>query len=255
MKIIPPNDDDRLWSASQQRGWFQFSGPLRFLLLVIVMICLVIGLWYLLSPARRSYETADLPIIHADDTPFKVKAEDQGIPSIKHQDKLVYGRISGDPEEALVEHILPDPETPLDHLNETSPLKMVDQYVPEDKAIENEDISPSPPPAEATLSSIEDLIETLPEDKKTPKNAEKEGVNFIQLGSLKSYDLAEAEWSRLSKKHADIFAGHDPIIQDVDLGENQGIYYRLRIGLASEDKAKKFCASLKERKVECLVIH
>ncbi len=260
-----PNDDDRLWKDTKPKGWFRFSPPLRYVLLLALLIGCVIGLWYLLSPARRNYNTAALALIRADDTPYKVKAKDQGIPSIKHQDKLVYGRIRKDQKDPPVEHILPDPELPLAHIQEdTSSIKMVDQYIPQDIDLEKNTQTSSSPPKETSSSfaSIEDLIEDLPQEK--PTDAEKtvenekipQGHSLIQLGSLKSYDLAESEWKRISAKHKDILDNFTSLIQKVDLGAEKGIYYRLRTGpFENKEKAQDACALLKERKVECLVVH
>jgi cell division protein FtsN len=192
-------------------------------------------------------------------TPYKVKAKDQGLPNIKHQDKLVYGRIRNDEETPPVEHILPDPEPPTAQITEgESTLKMVDQYVPEDIEIEKVAESPlkDPKDAPSSLVSIEDLIEDQPSEKPASGKKVAKGNILIQLGSLKSQDLAESEWKRISQKHQDVLGGLDSTIQKVDLGADQGIYYRLRTGpFESHEEAKKICASLKERKVDCLVIH
>lgn len=250
-----PNDDDRLWKESRQRGWFRFSSPLRYVVFLIVLVCLVIALWYLLSPIGQSYNKADLALLRADETPYKVKAQDQGLPNIKHQDKLVYRRIRNDQDTPPVEHILPDPEPPTAQMREgESTLKMVDQYNPKDndeleKVAESNDTS-------SPLVSIEDLIEENPSEKLAVKKKISKGNILIQLGSLKSLDMAESEWKRISQKHQDVLNGLDPMIQKVDLGADQGIYFRLRTGpFASDEEAKKICATLKERKVECLVIH
>lgn len=254
-----PNDDDRLWKDSQHDGWFRFGNPLKYILFVIILIALVIGIWYLLSPARRNYQAADLALIRADDNPYKVKAKDQGIPHINHQDKLVYGRIRNDQNAPVVEHILPDPEPLLAEFNEdTSSLKMVEQYTPHDNELEKSVESSAETPS---LQSISDLIEDLPQEKplreekpRALKNNHK-GHILIQLGSLKSHDLAEAEWVRISNKHKDILEGLEPVIQKVDLGAEKGIHYRLRTGyFENADDAKAACTALKERKVECLVI-
>jgi hypothetical protein len=240
-----PNDDDRLWKESEPEGWFRFGTPLKYGIFIILLICLVVGLWYLLSPARRTYAPTDLALIKADETPYKVKAEDQGIPSVKHQDKLVYGRIRNDQNEPPAEHILPDPEGPS--------LKMVKQYIPSDE--DGEKGPAQPPEKETSLTSISDLIEELPEEKSSPEKKKHKGTIFIQLGSLNSNDLAEAEWTRLSRKHKDILDGFDPLIQRVDLGTEKGIQYRLRTGAFENlEDAQKACAQFKERKVECLVI-
>lgn len=251
-----PDDDDRLWKESKEDGWYRFSNPWRYVLFIVLLVGVVIIVWYLASPTRRSYNPSDLALIRADDAPFKVKAKDQGIPSVSHQDKLVYGRIRESQNKPMVEHILPDPEQPLTHLEEDSTtLKMVNQYQPED--LDFEKVSDSPIKEEpSSIASIEDLIGETPKEKPpVEKKMAKERI-YIQLGSLKSYDMAEAEWGRLSKKHKDILGELNPVIQKVDLGEDKGIYYRLRTGpFESDEKAKNVSAALKDRKVECLVIH
>lgn len=255
-----PNDDDRLWRGTQQESWFRFSTPMRYILLLIILVALIICAWYLFAPTNKNYTKVDIPLIRADETPIKVKAEDQGVPGIKHQDKLVYGRIRGDQSAPPVEHILPDPETPIVQIKEDAPpVKMVEQYKPNDGELEKgvernlkEEENDSP-----SISSISDLIpEEEPLKKQEPEKKKGKGTVFIQLGSLKSYDLAESEWIRLSNKHKDIFADLKPTIQKVDLGEEKGIYYRLRTGpYETSEKATVVCSTLKERKVECRVIH
>jgi cell division septation protein DedD len=250
-----PDREDRLWRESGQEGRFRISTPLWYAIFVTFLVALLIGLWYLFAPMRQSFDKVEIPLIRADETAYKIKAEDQGVPSVKHQDKLVYGRIRGDQNETLVEHILPDPEPP--EMLET--LKMVEQYQPDDLEVEKVTESDSPKSEETVSSlifSIEDLIEEEPPAKKqSPEKQAAKGTVFIQLGSLKSHDLAESEWDRLSKKHKDIFSNLKPMIQKVDLGEEQGIYHRLRTGpFDTSEKAAAACASLKERKVECLVI-
>ena len=254
-----PNNDDRFWKESRQKGWFRFPTPLRYIVFMIILVCLVVVLWYLLSPARRSYNNADLALIQADESPFKVKAKDQGLPQIKHQDKLVYGRIRSDQNAPAVEHILPEPESPSAQIKEDPPaLKMVDEYRPENSELEKGANSFSEKSIDTphAIASIEDLIDELPEEKPMVKKKGTKGNTLIQLGSLKSYDTAESEWKRISGKHKDILSEFEPTIQKVDLGATQGIYFRLRTGpFESDEEAKKACATLQERKVECLVIH
>ncbi len=249
-----PNDDDRLWKEPQQEGWFHFSSPLRYIIFLLLLVILIITLWYLYSSANRNDNKIELTLIKTDETPFKIKAEDQGVPNISHQDKLVYGRIRSDQNTPVVEHILPDPHPPLtqnkdDESNDASPMKMVEQYVPQDLELEK------PTELPTRITSIEELIEELPEKKLGLAEKGIQGSIFIQLASLKSQDMAESEWERLSKNHKDILEGLEPTIQKVDLGADQGIYYRLRTGpFENAEEAKKTCTNLKGRKVGCLVI-
>jgi cell division septation protein DedD len=252
---LEPHDDDRLWRESETTSWFRFSSPLRYVIFILILIAVLIGLWYLIAPTRQWYNKADLPLIRADQAPYKIKVAHQGVPSVKHQDKLVYGRIRADENGPITEHILPDPEAPLIQLTEQDPpLKMVEQYAPDDMDLEKTAESPKKKQEPGILSagSIEELLEEIPEEKKV---SEPKGKAFIQLGSLKSYEMAEAEWNRLSKKHPDTLGGLEPLIQKVDLGEEQGIYYRLRTGpFESATKVSEICAHLKAQKVECVVV-
>lgn len=253
-----PNEEDRLWREPEKTSWFTFPNPIRFVIFLIVLVCVLIGLWYLIAPRHPEYDKTNLPLIQAETTAYKIKAESQGVPSVKHQDKLVYGRIRADQTEPVAEHILPDPEPPLPHIKEeTVTLKMVEEYIPEDGDPDKiADITSQKPEAKGViLTSIEDLIEDVSEEKPLPEKKVAKGKVLIQLGSLKGYDIAESEWERLSKKHADVLGTLDPIIQKVDLGEEQGIYYRLRTGpFEDREKASTACGALKERKVECVVV-
>lgn len=256
------SNEDRLWNEPQQKGWFRFPSPIRFIVFLILLVCCIVVVWYFFLSSRRMPQIAELPIVRAEETPFKMKAEDKGVPGINHQDKLVYGRIRNDEQVPPVEHILPDPEPPLAGLKEPSgPIQMVEQYTPEDVVLEKvtEVVSAPSKPAVPAIDSIEALIaKTAPEEKLISEEkpiSSKKGKVLIQLGSLKSHDLAESEWSRLSKKHKDVLGGFDPVIQKVDLGEEKGIYHRLRTGpFETTEKAQKACAALKEKKVECRVI-
>lgn len=246
-------EEDRLWQEPEKE-----SRPniLRYGIFAVFLLGVLIGLWFLISPSHQGHNTADLPLVKADPEPYKMKAENQGVPSVKHQDKLVYGRIRSDKAEPVAEHILPDPELPMPELKEdAAPLKMVEQYAPQDvdpgKIVEvTEDALES-----AALTSIADLIDEGESAPKVPEKNVSKGKVYIQLGSLKSYDQAESEWKRLSKKHADELGKYEPVIQKVDLGADQGIYYRLRTGpFEDTEKASAICESLKGQKVGCVVV-
>jgi len=264
------DNKDRFWAEPQQKGWFHFPSPLRYVLLLVLLVALIVGVWYMLPSSPPPLTKADLPLVRADETPFKIKAEDQGVPGINHQDKLVYGRIRNDESKPSVEHILPPPEAPLVHSNQPS-VQMVEQYIPEDLDIEKVAAKevPSVVPTSSSLVSIEDLLDEIAPVKEPVKDTSstkstppvekttslKQGKVLIQLGSLKSYDLAQEEWTRLSKKHKDTLEGLEPVIQKVDLGVDQGIYYRLRAeGFKTADLAQTACSTLKEAKTDCRVV-
>jgi hypothetical protein len=217
---------------------------------VVFSALLIVVLWYVIAPSRQWYNKVDIPLIRADQAPYKIKVAHQGVPEVKHQDKLVYGRIRADEHGPVTEHILPEPEAPRIHLAAPeAPLKMVEEYAPNDRdpagVLQQKVVNEGEP----QLASIEDLLAEVPEEASVPSSQKA----FIQLGSLKSYELAEAEWERLSKKHPELLKDLKPLIQKVDLGEDQGIYYRLRTGPI--EGAEKVAAGLKDQKVDCVVVH
>ncbi|MDI9637505.1 SPOR domain-containing protein [Kamptonema cortianum] len=265
-----PNDDDRLWQDPKSEGWFRYSSPLRYIILLLLLIALVVGAWYLLMPTRQNYNEKNLLLIQADNTPYKIKAEDQALPGIKHQDKLIYSRIRNDENAPPVEHILPDPEPIfIDAQTDSAPIKMENLYSPEDVQLEKV-VEETPEEKENiafSIASIEELIEgdsekiseevskKASEEAPPPQSKTRQSNVLIQLGSLKSHDLAQEEWKRISGKNKDVLSGLEPLIQKVDLGAEKGIFYRLRTGVENKEQATKACATLIERKVECRVIH
>jgi hypothetical protein len=146
---------------------------------------------------------------------------------------------------------------------------MENLYSPEDVQLEKvaEETLEEKENALLSIASIEELIEgesekisektseKTSEEASPPQNKARQSNVLIQLGSLKSHDLAQEEWKRISGKNKDALGGLEPLIQKVDLGAEKGIFYRLRTGVESQEQAKKVCATLIERKVECLVVH
>lgn len=77
----------------------------------------------------------------------------------------------------------------------------------------------------------------------------------IQLAALRTHERAEAEWKRQKKAHPDILGALNLSVVRVDLGEDKGVFFRLRAGpLKDSASAKKLCGELAKRNVGCLVI-
>ena len=79
--------------------------------------------------------------------------------------------------------------------------------------------------------------------------------HWIQLASLKTREAVEREWKRLTalRNLKPLLKGLKPVYGRVDMGESEGICYRLRVGLFSYENAKILCRKLKEQKVDCIV--
>jgi hypothetical protein len=76
----------------------------------------------------------------------------------------------------------------------------------------------------------------------------------IQLVSVPSEEAANSEWTRLNRKHKDLFANLSPAVTKADLGD-RGTFYRLRAGpLADKAAADALCAALAAEKTGCVVV-
>lgn len=77
----------------------------------------------------------------------------------------------------------------------------------------------------------------------------------IQLAALRTHERAETEWKRQKKAHPDILGALNLFVVRVDLGEDKGVFFRLRAGpLKDAATAKALCGELAKRNVGCLVI-
>lgn len=116
------------------------------------------GAWVFLGGEHSGEEGQDagyqVPVIHPDENPAKVKPEDPGGKDVPDRDKLVYDRLEGTTERSQVEHLLPRPESPL-----PPPLPS-----DESEAALPTDAPPSAPTHEtqAAIPSAEEVIATPP---------------------------------------------------------------------------------------------
>lgn len=85
-------------------------------------------------------------------------------------------------------------------------------------------------------------------------NVSDAGRVTVQLGAFRTRVNAEGGWQRLRAAHPDQLGDRALIMRETDLGD-RGIYYRVRTGpFADVAAAKAFCAQLRARNQNCLVI-
>ena len=85
----------------------------------------------------------------------------------------------------------------------------------------------------------------------TPAVKVASGAPLVQIGAFDSGAIAESEWSRISGRYGDLFAGKAPVVQPHKAGGRT--FYRLRIaGFESRDEARKFCAALIAAGNDCI---
>ena len=73
----------------------------------------------------------------------------------------------------------------------------------------------------------------------------------VQLASMRSQELAEQEWQRLTRLMPDLMSGRQPIIrQSVS---NDRTFYRVSVAAADVVEAAALCAEIKNRNFDCIV--
>lgn len=80
-------------------------------------------------------------------------------------------------------------------------------------------------------------------------------VYRVQLAASRSEEYIRRDWSNYQKRYADIFGGLDASVERAEVGEDNTVWYRLRVGpFASEASAKELCETLSARgiKTGCL---
>ena len=215
------------------------------------------------------------PMILAPKFELKEKPSDPGGMKVPDRDKLVYDRMAGDQGSGgagQVERLLPPPETPIE------PPKAMPKPLEPKTVVEAAPV-PAPPPAapSATSSVAPSLPKTVVKAQPVPKPVAvpvkekpapasaasaptatkatgKAGQGYmIQLSAVRNEANAKSEWARLVKKHADVLAGLELVIQRADLGA-KGVFYRVRGGwFANRGEAKAICNELAKRNVGCLI--
>ncbi|MDF2367286.1 SPOR domain-containing protein [Sneathiella sp.] len=236
-----------------------------------------IGIWYAYDQGVKKGVQLAPPIISADTSPVKVKPDDPGGMDIPNQDKQVFNVLkSGDAPEK-VEKLMPPPEDAIkDEATETAAVSEAEKAADENK-LETliEKATKDAPTADAAASEaaepaekpevMVEKIEPKVEEKKVevaaapvPKKVEEPKTSGplyrVQVGSFRSPDAAEKQWSTLSAKHKSLLSGLNYRVQDVDV-KDKGKYYRLQLGAyGSRDGANKLCSDLKAQKQDCLVV-
>lgn len=230
--------------------------------------------WTVFGP-NSDGTTGQVPLIVAEPEPYKVRPDDPGGMQVENQDKLVYERLDGAPTEEGVENILPPPEMPKQPPAPVAPVEpeppavvapsepvvaetpAVPVAVPvePEPAVEVAEVpEPTPPPAPVQEAVPAPEPVAQPQQSLESFVAALSGDYLIQIAALRSEEVAQSEWDRLSQKHSDLLGSYRPTIVRADLGE-RGIFYRLRAGpLQDRPAAEELCVALAAENVGCLVV-
>ena len=211
--------------ADNRRAFMLFGGAIAVLLLIAFLVLKAYG-----AGTRGPDEP---PRIIADTSPYKSAPEDPGGSQTPNQDISVYDRINGEPGAEDVT-IVEDSEVPM-------PKPAGVQI-----GIRGQDEAPAPRPA----------VDPAPTPAPAPAPVvSAPGSYAVQVAALRSQAEAETMWNTFTGKFGGILpaaSGRD--INRVDRGD-RGIFYQLRVaGFDNKDSASNFCAALKARGQDCLVV-
>lgn len=82
-------------------------------ILLAVIIVMGVVVWYAYPRGADRFEDIELPLVRADNQPYKILPANRGGMDIPHQDSTIYDAMEGG-EEPVVETLLPEPERPMD---------------------------------------------------------------------------------------------------------------------------------------------
>jgi hypothetical protein len=243
-------------------------------------------IFYVSQHTSPSIPDHELPTIQAPEKPFKTKPAAQESDQEPLKYKTIYQKLSAKQPDEKIEHLLKEPEEPIappPSLPEDFITGLMNEEVPEtspdfqqlsvDKETETRSSALSKtdkPLSPVTKNSDEkgELVEkqssitisgssikTKKTNQDTPSMVSDKGTHWVQLASLKTREAVEREWKRLTalRNLKPLLESLKPVYGRVDMGESEGIRYRLRVGLFSYENAKTLCRKLKEQKVDCIV--
>jgi SPOR domain len=231
-----------------------------------------------------------VPVVKADQSPYKIKPETPGGMQVENQDKTVYDRVAKTDVPNRVENLLPPPEQPKTPpkaepkpapksaeppLEVKSPLdEKRDELAAmianlEKKGPEGEKTVIEEPPAlpKAAMPKPEPASPPKPQVPMPPRDPNTEQAAavpsattpsgpglLVQLAAAKSEEGAMAEWNRIKTKHGTLVGELSPTVIRADLGE-RGVFFRLRAGmLPDKAAADALCAALTAEGNACLVV-
>jgi hypothetical protein len=248
--------DERLDYAEELLPPGEEYAPRRRLPAVIlgigVMAIFAGGLWFAYYEGTKHAavtQTAaapdQVPLIHADNDPVKVKPDKAGGMNVPDKDDPLYAlRPGGNP----AEHILPPPEAPAPRpVGPSAPPPPAVAAAPAAPAVQP---APAPPPTQ---------LAAVPKPAPPPSDAEAKPTPSgppmkVQLASLRTPDEARDEWARLKREHGDLLGKFTAVAVRADLGE-RGVYYRVEVGPVGDKVAAiKLCKALKDRGLGCSLV-
>ncbi|MEL7539500.1 MAG: SPOR domain-containing protein [Pseudomonadota bacterium] len=245
-------------------------GPLILVLALGVLLIFTGVVWNTYRQGVRPSE-GGLPVITADEAPYKRSPEERGGVEVAGQDKAYYDSMDGLGDPAIQkaaarnpidirrrEQVLaggPSQADAEDTATELPPIVYAESAEPADtpgsEPIQIANMQPLPERVAPEIVEVEDsVIPTLPATSRFAAT----GTYQVQLSALRSRDAAQSAWAGFQRTAPDLFMGANLDIQRADLGA-KGVFFRLRVGsFPDREAAKGFCADVKAAGKDCMVV-
>lgn len=284
----------KIFAALNPMSYMPSNNPaFKFLTIVITLAVFAAIIWYSYPKERRLQNELAIPVIKAENKPFRVKPDDEGGMDVLFGDSTVFDTIASDDKqtERRIENLLSDEEEPLSRQAIFAGLKTELNTEPQTQTLDSantetvkEEEKPQvkakrirmiPAQETAPASEKKKEVETnitasptiKPETKpvvkastpkaepvKTPPASVKSGSYYVQLGSLKSETDAKSAWTTYQNKYKGLLPANDYRINKADIS-GKGIFYRLQAGPFAKDSADNICNTIKNKyKGGCFVI-
>ncbi len=268
-------------------GWSRAVGVIFTVAVIGVLAFFGFVVWRAISDEAPRLTEAEVPVIAADPSETRVRPDDPGGMEVPDQGMLIHRSLEEGESEPVVERLLPPPEEPVarpapppppppvvaEGVPEVEPQTPTSVSEPEPAAepesppqsvpppqsepeVAQASVAPSPPPP-PPLARAEPEAEAPPDTlpPADPPIAAAGGGYRIQLASFRDRDAVDRGWKAFLAKAPVLLVDLIPDVQEVDLGPERGIFYRLRAGpLRSREAAEKLCELLGEVDLECLVV-
>jgi cell division protein FtsN len=164
------------------------QSPMTYAFAVSILVILSVSGWFLyrwISPTSQG----DIPVIQAEEGPYKVRPESPGGMVIPHQDKLVYGRLTAPQNTPQVEHLLPPPEQPILPENDQSYAEDGSLVGSEDDYLLEEPHQPQPIPHQQQAATPQ----SAPELASSKNNLSEENQSVAPTADEDQLDFADLE--------------------------------------------------------------
>lgn len=136
---------------------------------------------------------------------------------------------------------------------------MAEPQMAEGKMADSGAMAPKPPmpPAEKTMARKPQMADAgmmAQPEMAQPQMAMGPKTYSVQLGSFRSPEQAAKGWVQLQSSATDLLGNMDPVFTKADLGQEKGVFYRLRTQPNAKASAKELCGALSKRGIDCLVV-